>query len=146
MGTSSAIDSATPVCGARRHAINSQDSLGHVLLVEDDHMLRMVSAETLADLGFHAIEAGNATEALDLFAAHPEIDVVMTDVRLPGMDGRQLAVEVCKRRPGARILFVTGYGVRAVAGVAVPNGTADYLAKPYEPAQLDAALRRLLDR
>src|SRR5262245_26620599 len=71
-----------------------------ILLVEDDQVLRTVSADTLSDLGYHAIRAADGTQALAALERERDVKVLMTDIGLPGMDGRQLAMEARRRRPG----------------------------------------------
>lgn len=115
-----------------------------VLLVEDDQVLRTVSADTLNDLGYRAIRASNAIQALAALEGNPDVRVLMTDIGLPGMDGHQLAVEARRRRPGLRILFVTGYDDLIKKGQALPAEGLEYLAKPYGFEDLANALNRLV--
>jgi CheY-like chemotaxis protein len=115
-----------------------------VLLVEDDFLLRSVSVGTLNDLGYQAFEVADAQQALSLLAAHSEIKVLMTDVNLPGMDGKALATEAKRIRPELRVLFVTGYGPKVVKDVDFSDGSIGYLSKPYQHKDLERALKRLL--
>jgi len=73
-----------------------------------------------------------------------EINVLITDVNLPGMDGKALANEARRIRPGIRVLFVTGYSQKAVKDFELKDGCTGYLSKPYQHNDLDRALRRLL--
>jgi len=84
------------------------DIRGTVLLVEDEAILRMVLADQLADLGYETIEAGDAGGALDVLGGGAELALMITDVDLPGMDGRALSAEARRLRPGLGILFSTG--------------------------------------
>ena len=113
-----------------------------VLLVEDDHVLRAVSADTLNDLGYRAIPASNGRQALDELERDRDIKVLMTDIELPGMDGQQLAAEARRRRPGIGILFVTGYDDFIREGTLLRKEGFEYLAKPYGCEDLARALKR----
>jgi CheY-like chemotaxis protein len=115
-----------------------------VLLVEDDFLLRTVSVGTLSDLGYQTVEVPDAQQALSVLAANSEIQILITDVNLPGMDGKALAVEAKRLRPGIRVLFVTGYGPKVVKDVDFSDGSIGYLSKPYQHKDLDRALKRLL--
>ena len=116
-----------------------------ILLVEDDQVLRTVSADTLSDLGYHAIRAADGTQALAALERERDVKVLMTDIGLPGMDGRQLATEARRRRPGLGILFVTGYDDLIKKGQALRQDGLEYLAKPYGFEDLSNALKRLVD-
>jgi CheY-like chemotaxis protein len=115
-----------------------------ILLVEDDHVLREVSADTLNDLGYRAIRASNGRQALAELETDRDIKVLMTDIELPGMDGQQLAAEARQRRPGVRILFVTGHDDLIREGKLLRKEGFDYLAKPYGCEDLARALKRLV--
>ncbi|GGE17282.1 two-component system sensor histidine kinase/response regulator [Aureimonas endophytica] len=106
-----------------------------VLLVEDDPMIRMVSADMLQEFGHVVIEAGSAEDALVALETAP-IDVLVTDVNLPGLSGPQLAVEARRIRPGIAVVFATGDArVEGAEGCVV-------LSKPYDGTALDAAVNR----
>lgn len=115
-----------------------------VLLVEDDFLLRTVSAGTLADLGYRTYEVSDADQALSVLATNREIQVLITDVNLPGMDGKTLAAEARRIRPEIRVLFVTGYSRKIVKDIDLTDGVTGYLSKPFQHRDLDRALRRLL--
>jgi CheY-like chemotaxis protein len=115
-----------------------------ILLVEDDQVLRTVSADTLSDLGYRAIRTANGTQALAALERDGDVKVLMTDIGLPGMDGQRLAVEARRRRPSLGILFVTGYDDLIKEGRALPEEGLEYLAKPYGFEDLANALQRLV--
>jgi CheY-like chemotaxis protein len=115
-----------------------------ILLVEDDHVLRAVSADTLGDLGYRAIRASNGTQALAALDGEPDIRILMTDVGLPGMDGRQLAAEARRRRPDIGILFVTGYDDMVRNAGPLREQGFECLAKPYGYEDLARILQRLV--
>jgi CheY-like chemotaxis protein len=112
-----------------------------VLVVEDDFLLREATVETLNDLGYHAISACDAGQALAALDLSPEIAILVADIGLPVMNGLELAAEARRRRPGLGVLFVTGYARPARIGALAPGDL--YLLKPYAPADLAKALRQL---
>jgi CheY-like chemotaxis protein len=117
-----------------------------VLLVEDDDAVRAVARRMLELQGMTVLQAANPGEALRAAADHPgRLDVLVTDVRLPGMDGPELAARVRAARPDLRVVFMSG-GLReeALHAAAPPDATVEFVQKPFTPAQLVAALRRVL--
>ncbi|MGC2030034.1 MAG: ATP-binding protein [Steroidobacteraceae bacterium] len=114
--------------------------LGSILLVEDNDEVATLVTEMLRELGYRVTRAASAQGALGALADEREIDLVLSDIMMPGtMNGMGLAREVRRRRPGTPILLTTGY-----AGAAVQEdelGGIDILCKPYAIEALDAALR-----
>jgi PAS domain S-box-containing protein len=108
-----------------------------VLLVEDDALVRMAAEDMIESLGFTVLQAGDATAALELLKSGERIDVLFTDVGLPGMRGPALAREAVRLRPTLKIIFASGYGeteeTAAITG-------AVQLAKPYDRDLLAGAL------
>ena len=81
-----------------------------VLVVEDEPLVRMVIVEVLSDLGYTVLEADNGRSGLRIVETRARIDLLVTDVGLPGgMNGRQLADAARQQRPGLKVLFITGY-------------------------------------
>jgi CheY-like chemotaxis protein len=119
---------------------------GHeaVLMVEDDSAVRAVGARFLAQLGYQVHEAADGDAALRLLDAHPEIDLLFTDIVLPGShDGVELAREVQRRRPDLALLFTSGYASGAVQRMErLPGALID---KPYHREALARAVRDALD-
>ncbi len=118
-----------------------------VLVVEDEPDLRAYTVEALCDLGYRVLEAASGREALQIVERHPEIELLFTDVVLGnGMNGRALADEAARRRPGLPVLFTTGYTANAI----VHHGRLDpgmhLIGKPFTYAELAAKVRRMLDR
>ena len=100
---------------ARSHRRECAIGAETILVVEDDDALRAYTIETLRELGYRVIEAPNALAALDTLDRVPGIDLMFTDVVMPGgMNGRQLADEAVRRRPGLKVLFTTGYTRNAI--------------------------------
>jgi len=106
-----------------------------VLVVEDEVLVQMLVLEVLADLDLDTLEADDASSALAHLRSDAKIDLMVTDVGLPGMNGRELADAARKIRPGLRVLFVTGYADRAQAGEFVGEGM-DMIVKPFALDQL----------
>lgn len=108
---------------------------GPILLVEDEPLIRRAAEDALAELKYRVISAGNGNEALDKLDAHPEIALMLTDVSMPEMDGRQLAEEARKRRPALPIILTTGYQADPLQDSRWP-----VLAKPYVEEELAAMI------
>jgi two-component system, response regulator PdtaR len=112
-----------------------------ILIVEDEFLLRLDSAETIESAGFEVVQASNADEAIAILQARPAIHVVFTDVQMPGsMDGLKLARFVRDRWPPIRILATSG--LLKVGADDLPAGSV-FLPKPYRGAQVVATLREM---
>jgi PAS domain S-box-containing protein len=112
-----------------------------ILIVEDDAMLRSYVTTQLTGLGYKTLSAANAAEALAVSDSGAAFDLLFTDITMPGrMNGRQLAVEMAKRRPGLKVLFTSGYSEHT----SVDPHTL-LLAKPYRKAELAHMIRLALD-
>jgi len=112
-----------------------------ILIVEDEFLLRLDSAETIESAGFEVIEAANADEAIAILQARPDIHVVFTDIQMPGsMDGLKLARFVRERWPPIRIVATSGRVM--VDENDLPDGSV-FLPKPYRGAQVVATLREM---
>ncbi|KAA5610266.1 hybrid sensor histidine kinase/response regulator [Rhodovastum atsumiense] len=118
---------------------------GTVLVVEDDEAVRSIAVETLADAGYRVLAAANAFEALEILRGGQPIDLMFSDVVMPGgMNGLQLGAEVRRLRPQVRIMITSGYTRDALA---VQHGfDSDFalLSKPYQPSELVARTAALL--
>lgn len=108
-----------------------------VLLVEDDALIRLVAVEMLASLGHAVVEAGNAEEAMSIVERQP-VDVLLTDISLPGMSGEQLAGALRQLDPALPVVFASGADRAPDGGVHLP--------KPYDTAALAEALERAVKR
>jgi CheY-like chemotaxis protein/anti-sigma regulatory factor (Ser/Thr protein kinase) len=117
-----------------------------LLFVEDDAIVNMSASELLESAGYRVHAVGRADEALTVLDRHDDIQVLVTDIGLPGMNGQELAAEARRRRPGIKVLFVTGYDRTGMFGQNAPDADTLYLVKPYEPGQLFDALSRLAGR
>ncbi|MEY4636302.1 MAG: Transcriptional regulatory protein ZraR [Acidobacteriota bacterium] len=119
--------------------------MAHLLLVDDEESLRSVVAERLIDHGFDVVQAADgesALKALDGFA----FDVIVSDLRLPGVDGRQVIDAALTRYPGIVAIVVTGYGTVKDAVDVIKRGAADFIAKPFQFDELLHVLTNALEQ
>jgi PAS domain S-box-containing protein len=117
-----------------------------VLVVEDDPRVRRVTVARLEQLGYRILEAENGPQAVNVLARHPDVDLLFTDIIMPGgMTGADLAREVRITNPGLRVLFTSGYAEPEV----LKQGRvkeSEWIKKPYTAANLARKLRDVLDR
>jgi len=118
-----------------------------VLMVEDNKDLRTVTLKQLTDLGYRTLEAENAKAALKILAKHPEIDLLFTDIVMPGgMTGTELAREARRLYPRLKILLTSGYTARAMANGFHDIEGLELLNKPFRKRDLAQRLRSVLER
>jgi two-component system, cell cycle sensor histidine kinase and response regulator CckA len=118
---------------------------GVILLVEDDVSVRRLVVAELTRRGFTVIEAEDGRAALELFRRDMDlIDIVVTDIVMPRMNGADLANEIEKLRPGQRVLFISGHPERAGAGLD-PTGVTNLLMKPFTADTLAARIKELME-
>jgi two-component system response regulator AtoC len=115
------------------------ESPKHLLLVDDESALRQAIAERLTDHGFLVEQAASGEEALERLADFA-FDIVVTDLRLPGVDGRQVIEAARDRYSDIIPIVITGYGTVRDAVEAIKQGAADFITKPF---QFDAFLHVL---
>ena len=117
-----------------------------VLVVEDEATVRMLVTETLEELGYAAIEAVDGPSGLRILQSNVRIDLLVTDVGLPGLNGRQLADAARVSRPELRVLFLTGYAHNAAIGNGAVLGTGmEMLTKPFALDALTTKIRALIE-
>ena len=117
-----------------------------VLLVEDEEDVRTNARDMLRELGYGVVEAPDGAAALRALERHPQIGLLLTDVGLPGgVNGRQLADEAVRRRPGLKLLFTTGYARNAIVHHGRLDEGIELLPKPFTYAELAMKVRRMLD-
>ncbi|MEE2764764.1 MAG: sigma-54 dependent transcriptional regulator [Pseudomonadota bacterium] len=114
-----------------------------ILIVEDDHDLREALVTTLELAKFRVREAANAREALARLAEAP-VDMVVSDVNMPGQSGHELLAEVQRLYPGLPMMLITAYGQISHAVSAMQAGAIDYLVKPFEPQVLVEAVSKVV--
>jgi CheY-like chemotaxis protein len=126
--TTEAASDAAPVLGERPK----------VLVVEDIVLIRMTTVEMVQELGYPTAEASDGAEALSILQTNPDIDILLTDLGLPGMTGRQLMEEALRLNPKIKVIIASGYMSERDAG-GMPTKVA-HLMKPFDIEQLSRAL------
>jgi CheY-like chemotaxis protein len=114
-----------------------------VLIVENESGVRSVAARALSSRGYAVVEAAGGSEALG--GALDDVALAVVDVVMPGMDGWELARELRRRRPGQRVLFISGYVPGQDGTFDRADGPSSFLAKPFTPEQLASRVREMLD-
>jgi DNA-binding NtrC family response regulator len=117
----------------------------HLLLVDDESALREAIAERLADHGFAVVQAATGEDALAHLAAFA-FDIIITDLRLPGMDGRAVLDAALERYPDIIAIIITGFGTVKDAVEAIKHGAADFITKPFQFDALLHVLRSALEQ
>lgn len=117
-----------------------------ILLVEDEELVRNLSREILTSCGYQVIVASNGAEALALCGPAADIDLLMTDVVMPTMGGRELAERLLLLRPDLRILFTSGYTDDAVVRHGVIGSNTNFIHKPFTVDALTVKIRQILDQ
>jgi CheY-like chemotaxis protein len=118
----------------------------YILVVEDDADVRAYVVDTLGDMGYDVLEARGGEEALRLMKEYKGIGLLLTDVVMPGMNGRKLAEEIVQLHPDLKILYMTGYSRNAIVHQGRLDAGVDLLQKPLAQEQLSAMVRKVLDR
>jgi CheY-like chemotaxis protein len=115
-----------------------------ILLVEDEDAVRNLLQEVLTESGYRVLSAASGAEALRVSRAHAGVlDLLLTDVVMPGMGGREVATMLSAERPGLRVLFASGYTAEAIARQGILEPGTDLIHKPFTP---DALLRRVREK
>ncbi|MGH7268172.1 MAG: GAF domain-containing protein, partial [Candidatus Rokuibacteriota bacterium] len=136
------VDVARPAVGGQRVARGSET----VLLVEDEGELRDLTGEILEALGYRILKAGDGKEALAVAARHAgRIELLLTDVVMPQMSGRELASRLAESQPDVRILYMSGYTDEAISHHGVLDPGTALLQKPFSAEALARKIREVLD-
>ena len=134
------------VAADRAGATSANVGTETVLVVEDDMAVRDVAIAFLEALGYRTLEAGTGREAFDLFAANPDIGLILTDVILPGgEDGAGFVRRARGRRPDVKVLFMSGYTEDVVMHAGRLDPGVALLRKPFTRAQLAGKVRAVID-
>jgi two-component system cell cycle sensor histidine kinase/response regulator CckA len=140
---------ASPVSAGtagRRQASDLVDGNETILLVEDEDAVRAIVMAVLSRQGYRVLEAPTPAVACDLFDRYRgQIDMLLTDVVMPGMNGPTLAQQLVDRQPGLKVLFISGYADLAVT-LDANNPNVSFLSKPFQAAALSARVRDILNR
>jgi PAS domain S-box-containing protein len=117
-----------------------------LLLVEDEPLILRMARRVLSELGYTVLTASDGLEALEVLGRHAgDVQLLITDVVMPKMSGRELAARVTALRPDIRVLFSSGYAADAIGEDGVLGDGINFLAKPYLPSKLAEAVREVLD-
>jgi two-component system, cell cycle sensor histidine kinase and response regulator CckA len=120
---------------------------GTVLLVEDEDAVRSFAARALGQRGYQVLEASTGTEALDVFESHQgDVDLVLSDVVMPEMDGPTLMAKLRRDRPDLKIIFISGYAEDSFRRHLAENEDFMFLQKPFDLKELAAAVKAALQR
>jgi signal transduction histidine kinase len=137
---------------AARNLISGRDRVGRsrhgrILLVEDDQLVRDFTAEILRDLGYEVLEAGDADAGWEILATADRIDLLCTDIMMPGsMNGFQLAEKARGKRPDLKLVYMSGYPDKAFETGKPANGSVPFIAKPFTGGELAAGVARAMGR
>jgi CheY-like chemotaxis protein len=117
-----------------------------VLVVEDAEGLRELTRKLLQRMGYTVLTAANADEALSVFEQNPSIDLLLTDVVMPGTSGPELSKRLVERRSALKVLYMSGYTEDAIVHHGVLNPGIAFLHKPFTSETLGRKIREVLDR
>jgi PAS domain S-box-containing protein len=134
-----------PAYSASTEPLNHAARKATILLVEDEEDVRAVLHNSLIRDGHIVLQASSGAMALELSSAHGgKIDLLLTDVVMPGMSGRDLADQLLQLRPGIKVLYVSGYNEDTVLQKGVIEGKMEFLQKPFSPSDLSRKVREIL--
>jgi PAS domain S-box-containing protein len=125
----------------------SQDGTETILVVDDDDQIRELTSEVLEDSGYQVISASSGEQALEVFRKkYRDIDLVLMDLNMPGMGGSLCTRKMITLDPSVRVLVASGYSINGHGKAALEFGAKDFISKPFQPDQLRAKIRKVLDR
>ncbi|WP_313809000.1 CHASE3 domain-containing protein [Sphingobium sp.] len=116
-----------------------------ILVVEDEERVRHMSVDSLRELGYTIVQASDGEQALEMLTIQPRIDMLFTDIVMPGINGRMLADRARESHPGLKVLYTTGYTRNAIVHNGMLDPGVSFLAKPFTLDQLAAKIRQVLD-
>ena len=143
---SEAADITARICGICpiAYQMSAVHAIERAMGVRVDPAVRMLVVNVLAELGYTAHQAADARTALPLLESDLRVDLLVTDVGLPGMNGRQLAEIARQHRPGLRVLFMTGYAEQAAERQGFLEDGMDMVAKPFSVELLATKIRSMI--
>ena len=119
--------------------------MDNILIVDDDQDVREVLSDVVKNMGKHSITASDGREGLKRFQEHP-VDLVITDLKMPEMDGTVLLKEIKRMDKDAVVIVLTGYPSIDTAVETIKEGAYDYLTKPLRVAEIEVVIERALER
>jgi CheY-like chemotaxis protein len=141
------VDISEHVATSHTEPVRGQWSRGTetVLLVEDAPMIRRLAREIMLRAGYTVIDAGDAPQALELLDKHGPIDLLLTDLIMPGPSGVELSQQVRKQQPHVQVLYMSGYTDNAILRDGMLGDSATFLQKPFTPEELLRKLRSVME-
>jgi CheY-like chemotaxis protein len=130
--------------GARSLSATPIGASEQVLVVEDDPSVRLLVLDVLKELNYVGVEAGDGPAALHILDTDRPIQLLITDVGLPGLNGRQVAEIARQRRPNLPVLFMTGYSLEPMKRDALLDAGMDIISKPFSMEALARAIQKIL--
>jgi len=112
-----------------------------ILIVDDDELVRMTLSVLVGSLGYHCLVAGDGVEAIAVLRSTP-VDLVLTDIVMPGMDGLELLAHIHEQHKGTDVIVATGFHAKASYAEVIKAGAIDFIKKPIDQAELEAKLAR----
>lgn len=117
-----------------------------VLVVEDETLVKSLILDVLGDLGYRTLEAVDGPSGLGILETKQRIDLLVTDVGLPGLNGRQLADQARTLRPDLKVLFITGYAEKAATATGFLAPGMEMITKPFAIDDLASRIHRIIER
>ncbi len=137
---------ADAAAGPAPHRPHRAEEGETVLVVEDEPVVRSLILEVLAELGYRALAAVDGPSGLKVLESNQRIDLLVTDVGLPGLNGRQLADHARLTRPGLKVLFITGYAEQAAMASGFLSTGMEMITKPFAIEDLTSRIRDIIER
>jgi two-component system, cell cycle sensor histidine kinase and response regulator CckA len=117
-----------------------------ILIAEDEDSVRRFCANVLSDLGYNILQAKDGMEALQISQRHPEkIDLLVADIMMPGLNGKELAHKLCKERTSLKVIFISGYTNSVIVNRGILDPGIAFIQKPFTPKMLGIRVREVLD-
>ena len=140
------VDSPSPK-EKRRSGVPAARGNETILLVEDEETVRKIAERILRKTGYKVLTAANGGEALLLFEKHgEELDLLLTDVVMPNMSGRELAERLAAIQPGLKVLYTSGYTDNSIVHHGVLDPGTEFIGKPFAADELARKVRKVLDQ
>lgn len=140
------LDEARAIVLAPTEAVRPGHASEIILVVEDDKRVRQLSVDALRELGYTVVHADDGAAALRQLEATPQVDLLFTDIVMPGINGRELATIATRRHPELRVLYTSGYVPNAVVHNATLGPFEDLITKPFTIDQLARKVRQVFNR
>lgn len=127
---------------AADHCLNGSET---VLVVDDEEMVRSLAQRILSRYGYRVMSAKDGRSAVEIYRREKGIGLVLLDMTMPGLSGRETLGELKKQDPGTKVLLSSGYSLNGLGEDLLTNGAAGFVQKPYRASELARAVRQALD-